>query len=222
MKHTALAFLILLTLVFPADEILADSANSPIAQQLQLQNRPPQPSQPLPSPQFEDIRDIRGPVVLSDKQELLLPVALGVGVLLLVVLLIFFLRRKKPVAPLPNPGEIALAELNAAKSFIIEGQPLRYAERLSTILRRYIEDRFHIRSTRQTTREFLHCLTRNIGLKETELHNHTENLKECLERCDMAKFAHNSPGTNGMEKMELSVRNFVETTRSPENIQGGA
>ncbi len=222
MRRTAFAFLILLTLVFSVGEILAGSANSPTSPQLQLHNRPSQPLQPQQSQQFEDIRDIRGPVVLADKQDLFLPVTLGVGVLLLVVLLIFFLRRKKPSAPLPDPGEIALAELSAAKSYMIEGQPLRYAERLSTILRRYIEDRFHIRSTRQTTSEFLHCLTRNIGSKETGLHTHTENLKECLERCDMAKFAHNSPGTNGMGKMEHSVRNFVETTRSPENTQGGA
>ncbi len=218
MKALIFNLCLLLVLGCATGNSFADTTKAPTPP-LKLQNSIPQHPQ---APQFEDIRDIRDPVPLPDQRDLLLPLILGGAILLVAVLLFLFLKRKKPLPPPPDPGAIALAGLEAARTYMVEGQPLRYAGRISEILRSYIEERFHVRSTRQTTGEFLRCLTQDKDQAETPLHAHTGSLKDCLERCDMAKFAHNSPGNSDMELMENSVRSFVATTTPTETIQGGA
>ncbi len=187
-----------------------DPAPSP---QLQLQSGP---AQPPTSGQFEDIQDIYGPVPITQSHNLLLLIGLGIFALLGAVALFFFLKRRKDDVPLPTPGEIALAELKAARVLLEQGQSLSYVDRLSEILRHYIEKQFAIRSTRQTTNEFLHCLSRESSTPNTILQDHAKSLQHCLERCDMAKFAHDSPGRNGMDDMENSVLHFVHSTTNPE------
>ncbi len=98
---------------------------------------------------------------------------------------------------------------------MIESASLQYAEKISEILRRYIEMRFHILFTRQTTGEFFQKLMKDKKISSTPLLAHADKLKDCLERCDMAKFAHSSPAPLDMEQMESSVRSFVSTTASP-------
>ena len=90
-------------------------------------------------------------------------------------------------------------------------------EQASEILRRYIESRFAIRSTRQTTREFL------AGLNDTGQHNplapYRPELRACLEQADMAKFAHLVPDSGIVAQMERAVTDFVNKTephRRPE------
>ena len=99
-----------------------------------------------------------------------------------------------------------------ARNLITAEQSLQYATELSLILRRYIEARFRIQSTRKTTKEFFTGLTESPKQESILPEDHRERLKECLEECDMAKFARYVPDRNSMEKMESAVQYFVEST----------
>lgn len=158
----------------------------------------------------EELRDIQGPVPLAGQ----LPSwAIGGGLALIAAILagiyLYRKRRRKPAqAAAPTPWEAALAELAAAKK--LQGQGLLYMERVSEILRRYIESRFAIRSTRQTTREFLAGLG-HAG-EHSPLHPYRPELQACLEQADMAKFARLVPEPGNAAQMERAVTQFVKKT----------
>jgi hypothetical protein len=93
-------------------------------------------------------------------------------------------------------------------------------ERVSSILRSYIESRFAIHSTRQTTREFLERVNRKAGTTKTLQESRVE-LQACLEQADMAKFAHRIPDQDNMEQMEIAVTAFVRKTEPVASTKGG-
>ncbi len=162
--------------------------------------------------QEEQLRDIHGPLQLPEEPDYtFLIIGIALFTLLTAVAVWFFWLRKKKVI-LPAPDEIALAALMRARSLISSNQPLQYSTELSLILRRYIEARLRIKSTRQTTKEFFAGLTDNPQHESILPEDHTERLKECLEECDMAKFARYAPDRSSMEKMESAVQYFVEST----------
>lgn len=172
-------------------------------------NVPPQAAGPAgPS---EEVRDIYGPVTIKEPVPYLL--LLGVAVLLLALAFILFRYWKKRTItgppPIP-PWEKALRELGEARSLLSPEHGLSYMDRVSTILRHYIESRFSIQSTRQTTREFLH------GLQSVEpsspLNTYKSELQDCLEQADLAKFAHQRPELKNLELMEEAVTTFVKKT----------
>lgn len=159
----------------------------------------------------EALHDIRGPVVLPEAPGWLFWLLIGLAVLVLVGLYLYLWKRRKKDRTPPRPDEIALLELARLRPLMNPEQALIYAEQLSEILRRYVEARFLIRSTRLTTREFFLGLTRSPHLIHG-LEIHHDHLQECLEQCDMAKFAHCVPDRQGMETMEQAVRGFIEAT----------
>lgn len=200
----------------------------------------PVPSNPVPQgalPASEALHDIRGPVLLPEAHDMLFWFLGGLALLIIAGLLLFFYwkRRKKRRCQF-GPHEVALAELASLRPLMNREQALIYAARLSEILRRYIEARFLIHSTRQTTQEFFSSLTRTLqatatdGLNprepgpESRLHladlaatvsimeEHRDRLHECLDQCDLAKFAHCVPDQQGMEALEQAVRGFIEAT----------
>ena len=163
--------------------------------------------------QIEELHDIHGPVPITGH-----PPYWAIGGTIAVVLAIlaalyFYLKkRRRPAPPVPlSAWETALAELAAAKK--LQSQALLYMEKASEILRRYIESRFAIRSTRQTTREFL------AGLSHTGQHNplapYRPELQACLEQADMAKFARLVPDSGIVAQMERAVTDFVRKTEPP-------
>lgn len=180
-----------------------------------------QPGPGLAPPLEEEaqLRDIHGPLPLPEERNYLL---LVVGLLLLLLVsaaVLWFLRLRKEKVSLSFAHETALEDLLRVRTLMTPDQALLYADELSDILRRYIEERFRIHSTRQTTKEFLSCLTESPGRAATLLEEHSDSLKECLGQCDMAKFARCTPDRSSMEKMEKAVQKFIESTR--ENGQGG-
>ena len=180
-----------------------------VPDQQQGQTSPMAPNLP---PVTETLHDIRGPVELPDGVGALIWLLIGLAVLLLAGLLFYlWKRRKKGLQKLPQPHEIALLELAGLRSMMNPAQALLYAAQLSELLRRYIEARFQIHSTRQTTREFFGSLVENSQVSH-DLKDHQAHLQACLEECDMAKFAHYSPDQQGMAAMEQAVRGFVEAT----------
>jgi Domain of unknown function (DUF4381) len=167
----------------------------------------------------QQLHDIHGPFPLpEEKSYVLLFVGLFLLLLVLAAAFWFFRLRKKKIIP-PFAHDTALAALLGARSLMTPDQALLYADELSDILRRYIEARFRVHSTRQTTQEFLSCLTENPGQRAALLEEHSDSLKECLGQCDMAKFARRTPDRSCMEKMEKAVETFIESTR--ENGKGG-
>lgn len=165
----------------------------------------------VPPPGAGTLHDIRGPVELPDATAMLVWFGVGLAVVLIFGLLLFFWRRQKKGENQPDSHELALAELSRLRSMMNAEQALIYAEQLSELLRRYIEARFQIHSTRQTTREFFAGLSSNSQtLRSMEAYH--DRLKECLEQCDMAKFAHCIPDQQGMEAMEQAVLGFIRAT----------
>ena len=176
----------------------------------------PQQGQALPMPQnmapaTDTFHDIRGPVELPDSLGVLVWFLIGLAVVALIGLLLYFWKRRKKGQKPPRPHELALIELARLRPMMNPEQALIYAAQLSEILRRYVEARFLIPSTRQTTREFFAGFISNPQAVSSMAEHH-DHLQGCLEQCDMAKFAHCVPDQQDMEAMELAVRGFIEAT----------
>ncbi len=80
---------------------------------------------------------------------------------------------------------------------------------LSGIIRRYLEDRFGLRSPELTTEEFLEELAESPDL----VRSHQRLLREFLSRADLVKFAHFVPEPRDVEESLDSARRFLEATR---------
>lgn len=160
----------------------------------------------------EDIQDIYGPLPLPEPAVWPIYLVAALGVTILLVVLFFYLKnKKKKELPRIAPHKTALADLQAARSYLDEEHSLFYAERVSEILRHYVEQRFAIYSTRQTTTEFLQSIRRGQGSTPALL-PYAESLQLCLEQCDLAKYAHKPANIKQMEEIEMSIRHFIEKT----------
>ncbi|MCX5869444.1 MAG: DUF4381 family protein [Deltaproteobacteria bacterium] len=196
-----------------------------------VENNPPlklvpdlQQGQAIPMPQnmapaTDTFHDIRGPVELPDSLGVLVWLLIGLAVVVIIGLLLYFWKRRKKGQKPPRPYELALIELARLRPMMNPEQALIYAAQLSEILRRYVEARFLIPSTRQTTREFFAGFISNPQAVRSMAEHH-DHLQECLEQCDMAKFAHCVPDQQGMEAMEQAVRGFIEATVQPVDEKG--
>jgi len=83
---------------------------------------------------------------------------------------------------------------------------------LSGVVRRYLEDRFGVRSPELTTDEFLEQLSDSPDL----VRSHRELLQSFLRRADLVKFAHLDPGPEGVEQSIGDAQRFLEATRHTE------
>jgi hypothetical protein len=159
----------------------------------------------------ERLHDIHGPVLLTERPPYLLIAGAIFFVLLLAAAIFWFLKKRtKPTPPPVPPWEKALLDLADAKRLLNPERGLQYMDRVSQILRHYIESRFTIQSTRQTTREFIQGLT-GIG-GNSPLQTYKTELRGCLEQADMAKFAHHIPEIKNLELMEDAVTTFIKKT----------
>jgi LPXTG-motif cell wall-anchored protein len=167
----------------------------------------------------EQLRDIHPPLLLPEAPDYTLLIA---GILLLFLLLAvvlwFFRFRKKKIILVPA-HETALTDLQLARRLMTMEEAKQYAGEISMILRRYIEQRFHISTTRQTTKEFFTSLTRSPRQTTELFDTHSRSLHECLDQCDLAKFARCRPDKSSMEKMEAAIQDFIVATR--EETKGG-
>ncbi len=221
MRNVALT-LVLLLFFLPICSLADNSGDAPLVLQGNPQNS--QAGQPAPAGNtIEELRDIYGPVNLTENP----PYLLLAGILLLIVLIalaVYLLKKKRkvPAPPVIPPWQQALLDLADARKLLNPEKGLLYMERVSQILRNYIESRFAIQSTRQTTREFLQGLTRVDG--DSPLLIHKTELQDCLEKADMAKFAHHLPNSSNLEQMEVAVTTFVKKTepsfQQPANNRG--
>ncbi len=164
------------------------------------------------------LHDIHGPVPIIEQPSYLLPAGSILLFLAVAAALYWFMKKKTRPAPPPvPPWERALQDLAEAKRLLSPERALFYMDRVSQILRSYIESRFAIKSTRQTTREFLDNLA--TGCDSASLLRHKNELQLCLEQADMAKFAHHTEDVVSLEKIGAAVVDFVQKTQPNEDQQ---
>jgi hypothetical protein len=202
---------LLLLFMLPVSGFAASSGDAPLT----LLNKPSKSPQTVQnqniSNQDNALHDIHGPVPIIEQPPYLLIAGIVLFVLLVAAAVFWFLKKKGKAIPPPiSPWEKALLDLADAKKLLRPERALAYMDRASQILRQYIEARFAIQSTRQTTREFLQGLAHVGG--NSPLRAHKNELQDCLEQADMAKFAHHHPALSNLEQMEVAVTTFIKKT----------
>ncbi len=135
------------------------------------------------------------------------------GLALLAALLIVPWRRRRSRDKSPEPAfvhqpahELALNALSKleTRSLWQQGQVKLYYSELTLILRRYLEQRFHIRTRERTTAEILK------QLDETKVEK--GELRNLLNLADLVKFAKAEPMDEQHRQSMQRVRRFVEET----------
>jgi len=130
----------------------------------------------------------------------------------------WILLRRRRVAKLIRifkpAHEIAYDRLKAlVKENLVEvGKIKEFYERISSILRHYIEHRFDLRAPERTTEEFLAELRYTDVLSVSD----KKSLEEFLTHCDLVKFAKHSPTTEQIQQAFDLVKGFIEKTKSDE------
>lgn len=212
MRSRLVVFLLLALIMLPVQIFAASNGNS--EPPLTLLQKPGKSTQSAPqqsiSSQDKELHDIHGPVPITEPPPYLLIGGCIVLLLLVAAAMYWFLRKRTKPAPLPlPPWEKALLDLAEAQKMLRPERALVYMDRVSQILRSYIESRFAIQSTRQTTREFLQGVT---GISNSPLRAHKTELQTCLEQADMAKFAHHIPEIQNLQQMEQAITTFIKKT----------
>jgi hypothetical protein len=133
-------------------------------------------------------------------------------------ILMVYLKKKRmtEIVRLFKPAhEIAYDRLRrlVAEDLIESGQLKAFYERISTILRHYIEDRFQLRAPERTTEEFLQELKHSPDLPETD----KQDLAKFLNHCDLVKFAKHQPTQEQIQTTFDLVKGFIEKTKSMEH-----
>jgi len=110
--------------------------------------------------------------------------------------------------------EIAYARLRALvkEDLLGKGKIKEFYERISSILRHYIEHRFNLRAPERTTEEFLAELQYADVLSPPD----KESLEEFLTHCDLVKFARHSPTNEQIQRTFDLVKEFILKTKSAE------
>ena len=145
------------------------------------------------------------------------------GLLLIAVLAVIaaltvhrFLTNPRTILRYPPPLKPHEAALNALRDLLAKGwiesenaEPF-YIE-LSSIIRRYLEDRFGLRAPERTTEEFI----REAATSRFLSSDHQMLTSEFLEQCDLVKFARYQAGRedmkNGYRAAERLVRETIPT-----------
>jgi hypothetical protein len=119
-----------------------------------------------------------------------------------------WLRRPDRPPPPLLPHQWARAELDRLQGEIgpdPEGNRL-YLEQLADVLRRYLELRFEVPALEQTTADILTTLGRAPLLSPPQ----QEQLRELLERCDLAKFARAPFDEAACRELDRLARELIE------------
>jgi hypothetical protein len=129
--------------------------------------------------------------------------------------LYFRRKRVKELVRIFKPAhELAYERLRALvkEDLIGAGRIKEFYERISDILRHYIEHRFSLRAPERTTEEFL------VELANTEVLpvSQKQRLGEFLRHCDLVKFAKHNPTTKQIQETFDLVKDFIEKTKSDE------
>ena len=152
---------------------------------------------------------------------------LAAGLLLLAAAVFLAVRRRKAVgrqkpAPGPpalSPHETALKALAALRGRKPTQQPMvePFYREMSSIVRRYIEERFLLRAPERTTEEFIREAMGSGLLSPV----HQELVKAFLEQCDLVKFARQQPPPDDVTLALAAAERLVRETKQPLGKVGG-
>ena len=142
-------------------------------------------------------------------------IAGGIALLMVVIALVVFVVRRKRPEKLPPPvpaHEVAFQQLEAlvAENLPRKGEIKTFYQRISDILRHYIENRFGLHAPEQTTEEFLEGMRNSPKLPAV----HQPSLRGFLQHCDLVKFADHTPDTAEVQHTFDACKNFVLETQS--------
>jgi hypothetical protein len=123
------------------------------------------------------------------------------------------LTRRRPVqtAPRQSPAAIArhaLRELQRAQ-LPEQGRHDDYYQRLSAIVRRYVEAEFGLRAPEMTTEEFLQEAARSAALSVS----HRQLMRQFLEQSDLVKFARYQPSRTEADEAFAAAERFLNETQ---------
>ncbi|MCX5681537.1 MAG: hypothetical protein NT079_04585 [Candidatus Omnitrophica bacterium] len=167
----------------------------------------------------ETLHDIKGPLSLSHRLEILMLLGALFLLALAAFLFIFLARRKKAAAiVLKRPAhEIAYEQLAALKSkdLLRQGQLKDYYSEISNIIRHYLENRFWLRAPEMTTEEFLFYVRDNSQL----VNAHKSLLREFLLACDLVKFAKYAPPFEEADAIFVSAQKLVDETKEEISVK---
>jgi hypothetical protein len=169
------------------------------------------------APTAEDIRDIRGPKFIWPAW--LIPALLAGAVLLAFLGRAIWRRLHRSRARVLLPFEVALERLEQLRALLQPERALEFSTEISGIIRSYIEQRFNVTATHQTTEEFLRDL---LTSSNVSLAKHRTLLSAFLHQCDLVKFAGMSLTLQSMESLHASARTFVLETAKPEDPTAAA
>ncbi len=166
------------------------------------------------------IHDIKPPVSLPLSKTVWIWTA-GLSLLAAVMIIMFFLfkiRSKRAYNDIKNiipAHEIAYREIEqlVSEDLIEKGEIKRFYQRISNILRRYIENRFGLHAPEETTEEFLTDLETDKSFPD----QYRLLLKKFLIHCDLVKFAEHQPDTDDIQKTFDSCRDFISGTEEKDN-----
>lgn len=121
------------------------------------------------------------------------------------------LAARRALAGRRSAYDVARAELDA---LLRDGRPDAahmdpFFVALSSIVRRYVEARFQLRSPELTTEEFLEVLSASPELGR----EHQQLLQDFLRRADLVKFAHHVPDAAALDASIAAAERFLGETR---------
>jgi hypothetical protein len=170
--------------------------------------------------EVEDIRGIRGPVAIPVAPDWRPWVWGGLGVLVLGVAIVLIVRglKRRADARVLTARERALASLEEARGVMSPEASREFAYAVSDALRGFIEVRFRLPSTRQTTEEFL----RTVAARCTGLGPYRETLVEFMGLCDLGMFGKWELDEGSMEAMHASALALINAEVNDGNDESAA
>ena len=171
----------------------------------------------LDDPQTAELRDITEPVDIP------VPwwwwVAIGLGLAAALAGMAWWWKRRKGARSVERQvpaHEAALAALEAllAENLLARGGCKPFYLRLSDIVRRYVEERFGLPASEQTTEEFLAAMSAAPVIRT----DHRTLLRGFLQEADMVKFAEFVPAADEVGGAVEAAKRLIEQTVPDEPI----
>ena len=157
--------------------------------------------------------------IINDKKMLIIISVLALLIIILIVLFIIRRRRKEKAIVLPS-WTIALNDLHSLRNNIKSGNVALDTGfiSLTDIVRGYLEKRFKLPASKQTTEEFLGGINQPDGpLPKVQ----RPFLKEFMQASELVKFAKLPPDENTLDQALGKAEVLVNETR-PEDTEGGS
>lgn len=165
------------------------------------------------------LAEIEGVVELRDYTTIIWVAAVVVVILIIVVVFVIKSLHKKEYQAervFRSAHEIALARLKELEDegLVSSGMLKIFYERVSNVLRYYIEDRFTLKAPERTTEEFLFELKSASVLAVAD----KDSLGKFLRHCDLVKFAKHEPSDEQVSLTVDLVKDFIDRTKSDESL----